>query len=150
LFDPLVAADVAASITLNALLTPARLARVSAQHAVDPGMPGVEEIIDGLWSAVRPQGSDALSRRIAYRALAVMAEVAEDKETTPEVAAIADQKLQDIGGQLAGGDAWSASLSRRLLDPRLRAKLAKNLPRTVHIPPADPIGAGEGDWMDMP
>ncbi|HTT83237.1 MAG TPA: zinc-dependent metalloprotease [Rhizomicrobium sp.] len=149
LFDPLVAADVAASITLNTLLAPARLARVEAQHAVDTNMLGVEEILDGLWTAVRPQNGDALSHRIAYRALAVMASVALDKKTTPEVAAALDQKLTEIGNQLAGGDAWSGSLSRILLDPRRRAKLAQDLPRSVPIPPGDPIGAGESDWMDL-
>ena len=149
LFDPLVAADAAAEITLNSLLSPARLARVSAQHAVDANMPGVDEVLDKLWSAVRP-GGDALSRRIAYRAIATMAATAQDKTTTPEVAALVDQKLHDIGGQLSGSDAWGASLSRKLLDPRERAKLAKDLSRNAPIPPADPIGGGEGDWMDFP
>jgi hypothetical protein len=150
LFDPLVAADAAAQITLNAMLSPARLARVSAQQAVDTNTLGVNEILDKLWSAVRPAGRDALSQRIAYRTIATMAATAQDKATTPEVAALVDQKLHDIGKQLSGGDAWAASLSRRLLDPRERAKLVKDLPRNVPIPPADPIGGGEGDWMDLP
>jgi hypothetical protein len=150
LFDPLVAADVAAEITLNSLLAPARLARVSAQHAVDPNMLGVAEILDSLWSAVRSQNRDALSQRVAYRTIVTLAAVAQDKSTTPEVAALIDQKLHDIGEQLAGGDAWGDSLSRKLLDPRERAKLADDLPRSVPLPPADPIGAGEGDWMDLP
>jgi len=149
IFDPLVAADVATEITLNSLLSPARLARVSAQHATDANMLGVDEILDKLWSAAR-SGSDALSRRIAYRTVAMLAATAQDKTTTPEVAALLDGKLHDIGDQLSGGDAWSSSLSRHLLDPRERAKLAKDLPRSVPIPPADPIGGGEGDWMDLP
>jgi hypothetical protein len=149
LFDPLAAADVATEITLHSLLSPARLSRVSAQHAVNANMLSVDEILDKLWSAVRP-GSDALSRRIAYRTIAVMASVAQDKSTTPEVAALVDGKLHDIGNQLSGGGTWSGSLSRRLLDPRERAKLAKDLPRSAPIPPADPIGGGEGDWMDLP
>jgi hypothetical protein len=150
LFDPLVAADVAAEITLNALLAPARLARVSAQHTVDPNMLGVSAILDALWSATAPAQGDTLSQRIAYRAIVKMAAVAQDKETTPEVAALLDQKLHDIGERLSGGDAWAQSVSRKLLDPRERAKLAEDLPRNVPIPPADPIGGGEGDWMDLP
>jgi len=150
IFDPLVAADAAAEITLNALLAPARLDRVSAQHAIDADMPGVEEILDKLWAAVRPQAPDALSHRIAYRAIVTMAAVSQDKAATPEVAALIDQRVHDIGEQLSGGDAWSASLSRKLLDPRERAKLVHDLPLTVPVPPADPIGAGEGEWMDMP
>ena len=149
LFDPLVAADVAAEITLNSLLAPARLARVSAQHALDPNMPSVDEILDKLWSAVEPQRGDPLSQRIAYRSIVMMASAAQNPATTPEVAAILDQKLHDIGEQLSGGGAWSASLSRKLLDPRERAKLARDTPRAVPIPPADPIGGGEGEWMDL-
>ncbi|HWA31799.1 MAG TPA: zinc-dependent metalloprotease [Rhizomicrobium sp.] len=148
LFDPLVAADVSVEITLNSLLAPARLARVSAQHAVDPAMLSVSEILDKLWSATRPQDNDALAHRIAYRTVAMMAAAAQDKATTPEVAALLDQKLHDIGEQLSGGDAWSASLSRKLLTAR--AELAKDVPRSVPVPPADPIGGGEGDWMDLP
>jgi hypothetical protein len=33
---------------------------------------------------------------------------------------------------------------------RERAKLAGEMPRTVPVPPADPIGGGEGGWMDLP
>ncbi|MBS0277851.1 MAG: zinc-dependent metalloprotease [Proteobacteria bacterium] len=148
LFDPLVAADAAEEITLHSLLAPARLARVSAQHAVDPNMLSVREILDRLWSTVRPQSEDALSHRIAYRSIAMMAATAQDKATTPEVAAAIDSKLDDIASQLSG--AWGDSLARKLRDPHQRATLAKDLPRTVPIPPADPIGGGEGDWMDMP
>jgi len=148
IFDPLVAADAAAEITLNSLLAPARLARVSAQHAVDPNMLGVHEILDRLWSAVRPQNDDALSHRIAYRTIATMAAAAQNKATTPEVAAALDSKLDDIAGQLSGS--WGESLAKKLRDPHQRAALAKDLPRSVPIPPADPIGGGEGDWMDLP
>jgi hypothetical protein len=113
-------------------------------------MLGTGEILDRLWDATRPQSGDALNERIAYRTIVMMAATAQDKAATPEVAALLDQKLHDIGEQLSGGDAWAASLSRRLLDPRERAKLAKDLPRSTSIPPADPIGGGEGDWMDLP
>jgi hypothetical protein len=156
LFDPLVAADAAAEITLSSLLAPARLARVTAQHAVDPDMLGVDELFDKLIAATLPEHTDTLSRRIAYRTLAMLAGVAENKATTPEVAAAADAKLHDVATQLAArrGDAaeqaWASSLSRRLLDPRERARLAADLPRAVPLPPADPIGGGEGGWMDLP
>jgi hypothetical protein len=79
----------------------------------------------------------------------------QDKATTPEVAALIDQKLQSLGASLAKRDgdaaerAWGASLSRKLLDPRQRAELIKDMPRSVTIPPADPIGGGEGGWMDL-
>ena len=156
LFDPLIAADAAAEITLSSLLAPARLYRVAAQHAVDDDGLGVEEILDKLVATTLPDRTDALSRRIAYRTVVMLAATAQDRATSPDVAAQIDQKLHDIGERLANrsGDAadraWSASLSRKLLDPRQRAKLAGEMPRTVPIPPADPIGGGEGGWMDVP
>ncbi|WP_284054936.1 zinc-dependent metalloprotease [Stakelama marina] len=151
LFDPLVAADAATEITLKSLLAPARLARVSAQHMVDGQIPGVEEILDRLTSATLGHANDALSQRIAYRTIVTLAGTERDKATAPGVAALIDQKLVDIGTMLAKrrGDAWAASLSRKLLDPGERAKLADDMPRSVPIPPADPIGGGEGGWMDL-
>ncbi|MCT2398775.1 zinc-dependent metalloprotease [Novosphingobium mangrovi (ex Huang et al. 2023)] len=155
LFDPLVAADAAVEITLKSLLAPARLQRVAAQHALDADIPGVSEIVDRLVMAVLPARTDTLERRIAYRTIVVLAATAQASETTPEIAALIDQKLHDLGASLARrkGDAaeraWAASLSRKLLDPRERATLVKELPRSVPVPPADPIGGGEGGWMDL-
>ena len=69
------------------------------------------------------------------------------------MAAALEQKLTDVGEALAkrkvsGAErAWALSLSRRLLDAEQREKLAGTLPRTVTVPPGDPIG--EGDWMDL-
>ena len=154
-FDPLIAADVAAEITLDTLLAPPRLARVAAQHAVDPQALGVADLIDALLARAIPARTDALTRRIAYRTIARLAQVGADRSTTPEVAAVIDARLEALGTAFARrkGDAadcdWAGSLSRRLLDPRQRAALAADLPRVVPIPPADPIG-GEGEWMDLP
>jgi len=155
IFDPLVAADAAAEITLDALLSPARLARVAAQHGTDPQALGIEELLDAVIAHNLPARTDALSRRIAERTIVKLAQVAANKATTPEVAALIDARLQRLGTALArrGGDTadrdWADSLSRRLLDPRQRGTMASDLPRVAPIPPADPIGGGEGEWMDL-
>ena len=150
-FDPLVAADVGAQVTLGTLLAPARLARLSIQHAVDPQALGVQELLDRLTAAAVSDRSDAVSRRIAYRAIIDMAQAARRPGTTPEVAALLDQKVHDIAASLGrkGGDAWSASLSRQLGDPGQRERLLADRPRPVDVPPGDPIG-GESGWMDLP
>lgn len=152
-FDPLVAADAAAQLTVQTLLAPRRLARMVAQQQADPAMPGVGEMLDRLTGTVLASTTDDLGRRIAYRTLATMAQVARRGDTTPEVAAAIDQSLTDIGTSLAkrkgsaAERAWALSLSRRLLNAAEREKLAASLPRMVNVPPGDPIG--EDDWMDL-
>jgi len=153
-FDPLVAADTAAQLTVQTLLAPRRLARLVVQSQSDAAALGVGELLDRLAATVLASTGDDLGRRIAYRTLATMAQVARRPDTTPEVAAALDQKLTDAGAQLArrkasGAErAWALSLSRRLLDPVQREQLAASLPRMVAVPPGDPIG--EDDWMDLP
>ena len=153
-FDPLVAADAAAQLTVQTLLAPRRLARLVVQQQGDASALGVGELLDRLSGAVLASTEDDLGRRIAYRTLATMAQVARRPDASPEVAAALEQKLIDVADTLArrkarGAErAWALSLSRRLLDPEQREQLAAALPRTVSVPPGDPIG--EGDWMDLP
>lgn len=154
-FDPQVAADSAAELTLNTLLAPPRLARLDAQHAADPGALGVDELLDRLLAATLPERTDALTRRIAYRTLITVAQVAHNPKTTPGVAAMLDQRVHETALALgrrqgsAADRAWGASLSRQLLDPQQLDQLLAKRPRTVDVPPGAPIG-GEGDWMTMP
>jgi hypothetical protein len=154
-FDPLVAADVGAEIPLNALLAPTRLARLEVQHAADPRALGVSEMLDRLLAATLPERTDTLGRRIAYRTIVTMAQVARRPGTTPEVAAILDSRVHDVAEALgrrkgdAADTAWASSLSRQLLDPQERERLLADRPRAVEVPPGDPIG-GESDWMDLP
>ena len=154
-FDPLVAADSAAELTLDALLAPSRLARLDAQHAADPKTPGVTELLDRLLATTLPNDTDALTRRIAYRTLVTLAQVAHDPATTPGVAALLDERVHEAALALAkrhgsaADRAWSASLSRQLLDPRQLDQLLSAHGRRVEVPPGAPIG-GESDWMTMP
>lgn len=152
-FDPLVAADAAAQLTVQTLLAPRRLTRLVVQSQSDPTALGIGEVLDRLVATALASTEDDLGRRIAYRTLATMAQVARRPDASPEVAAALDQKLADVGAALAkrktaGAErAWALSLSRRLLDPVQRDQLAASLPRMVSVPPGDPIG--EDDWMDL-
>jgi hypothetical protein len=151
-FDPLVAADAAAQLTVQTLLAPRRLARLVVQQQGDGSALGLDEVLDRLTGSVLASTGDDLGRRIAYRTLATMAQVARRPDASPEVAAALDHRLQTIGEALSkrrasGAErAWALSLSRRLLDPQQREELGASLPRAVSVPPGDPIG--EDDWMD--
>ena len=50
-FDPLSPATIAADVTIGFTLQLDRAARMVAQHAVDPSLPGLEEVIDRLTKA---------------------------------------------------------------------------------------------------
>jgi hypothetical protein len=68
LFDPLGAADAAAAVTLQSLLSPPRLQRMLLQHSRDPALPGVRDSIDALlaatWKAApNPNAHAALVQR---------------------------------------------------------------------------------------
>ena len=151
-FDPLVAADTAAQLTVQTLIAPRRLERLVVQSQADPSAPGVGEVIERLSDTVLAATQDDLGRRIATRTFATMAQIARRADTTPEVAAALDQKLADVAALLAkrktsGAErAWALSLARWLADPDQRGELAASLPRAVNVPPGDPIG--EDDWMN--
>ena len=151
-FDPLVAADVAVELTVNALLAPKRLQRLAIQHAADPAALGAQDVLDRLVAATVPEHGQALSQRIAYRTIVTMAQVARRPETDPGTAALLDAAVYRVAEALARRTgapderAWAQTLSRKLLDPAARERLLAERPRTVEIPPGDPIG-GEADWM---
>ena len=61
-FDPINPGAIAADVTIGFVLQPDRAARMVAQHAVDPTLPGLEEVIDRL-----TQGDLRRADRLALR-----------------------------------------------------------------------------------
>ncbi|WP_315762566.1 zinc-dependent metalloprotease [Sphingomonas sp. Y38-1Y] len=151
-FDPLVAADVAAQLPLDALLAPARAARLVEQHRRDAALPGLETVLDRLETRVLARTADPVARRIAWRAAMTMAATARDPAASPEVAAAVGDRLTRLGTQFraAGGTgeeaAWRRHLGTILGDPeRLKAELDKRQAKPT-IPPGMPI---ESDWFGL-
>lgn len=152
-FDPLVAADAAAQITLDTLLASARLTRLHEQHRRDPANLGVDEVVSRLLSAADQGRTSELGRRIAYRTVISLARAAHDPDTSSDVAAALQDRLRTVALDLvkaagAGAEAaWARSLSRTLGDQELLEKEFAKAPRAPVVPPGMPIGA-ETDWMD--
>jgi hypothetical protein len=160
-FDPLAAADAAASVTLDPLLAPARLNRVADQKRRDPAALGAAELVDRLIAATFTPAADEaprlgdVRRRVATRTALALAATQRDPALSPGVAAELDQRLHDLADKLAsapGRDpsdrAWAKSLGRLLADREaLDAELARQPKRKPSIPPGMPIGADEDDWM---
>ena len=149
-FDPLVAADVAAQITLDSLLAPARLTRVHEQHRRDPALPGLDVVLDRLTAATFDSRRNAVGRRVAWRTAITMAETARAKPTPPEIAAALNDRLRRIAvglGKGIGEDAtWGRHLATLLGDEDLlAAELAKRSAAPA-IPPGMPIG-GDTGWF---
>lgn len=156
-FDPLVAADVAAQAVLESLLAPTRLTRLNEQNRRDTGLPGAGAVVDRLIAGPIEAARDAVGRRVAYRAIVTLARTTRDPATSPDVAALIEDRLERLAGRLAKasgaaeGAAWSRSMARLLWDAeRLERDVAKLL-RAPDVPPGMPIGGASTDgglWAD--
>lgn len=146
-FDPLVAADVAAQVTLESLLAPARLARIHIQHGNDPAQLGLVELLDRLQSGVIDRRGSAVERRVAHRTILSIAKARQSADTSIDVAAILDGRLRYLADQFAkakgdGEDAgWQRSMAALLRDDmRLAKEIGKASRPEPAIPPGMPIG----------
>ena len=152
-FDPLVAAQVGAQMTLDSLLAPARLTRLHIQHGYDAAQPGVATLLDKLSPVIAAHG-DAVSRRIAQTALLAIASARRDPDTPADVAALLDGYLKDTAKGFARARSgsedglWQVSMAALLGDPeRLETEIGKLSRPRPPIPAGMPIG-GETGWFD--
>ena len=160
MFDAVTPAVVAADHVVATLLTPDRAARLVEQKALQPTLPGLEDVIDALFTA-----SFGASARTPYEAevkRAVERVVVDElidlagSAPMPQVRAIATLKLQRRGATLAqaaaagsvANQAHSALLAAditRFLE-RPATSVAVRMPATA-APPGAPIGEPAMDWL---
>jgi hypothetical protein len=161
-FDPLSPATVASDVTIGFVLQLDRSARLVAQHALDPSLPGLEEVIDRLTKAVfdAPVASpyEAEVRRAEERVLVDRIMWLASGAANGQVRAVASWKLTKLMSRLKGEAATAdaeaaqhallASDIKRFLERP--AEPAKPQP-APDAPPGAPIG-GEGgmDWLAPP
>jgi len=108
-FDPLAAAETAASLTVGLLLNPARASRLVEYHARNPKNPGVGDVIDALvnatWKSIRRAGLSAYLaevQRVADRAaLAGILGLAANDQASPQARAVAHLKVEGLKKWLA-------------------------------------------------
>ncbi|MBI1197612.1 MAG: DUF5117 domain-containing protein [Phenylobacterium sp.] len=152
-FDSLAAADVAAGMVLDALLSPPRLDRLVDQHRRDPGEPGVGEVTDRLIAqAFAPaQGRlAAIARRVQTRTALELAAASRDKDVAPEARAVIAQRLADLAASLKakpGADpderAHRLQLAALLTDKDELTRVLAEPKRRPEPPPGMPIGSDE-------
>jgi uncharacterized protein DUF4953/uncharacterized protein DUF5117 len=162
-FDPLSPPAVAADVTIGFALQLDRAARLVAQHAVNPQMPGLEDVIDRLTAATfdapAASGYEAAVRRVEERVLVDRVMWLATASPSGEVRAIASMKLSKLAGRLKAavvkneGDAaqnalLAADIKRfleRPIDP------ARPIPHPApDAPPGAPIGDSGTDWLAPP
>ena len=162
-FDPLSPATVAADVTIGFTLQLDRAARMVAQHAVHPQLPGLEDVIDRLTAATfdapSATGYEAAVRRAEERVLVDRVMWLATASPSNEVRAIASMKLARLAArlktQVAKTDADTAS--RTLLAADIKrflerpADLAHPVPHPApDAPPGAPIGDRGNDWLAPP
>jgi hypothetical protein len=161
-FDPLSPATIAADVTVGFLLQLDRAARMVAQHAVNPAMPGLEDVIDRLTAATfdapTATGYEAAIRRAEERVLVDRVMWLATASPNGEVRAIASMKLSKLAARMKTGVAKTEAdtAQRTLLAADIKrflerpAEAARMLPPAPDAPPGAPIGDMPQDWLASP
>lgn len=153
-FDLAGAADIAAGLTLSAILEPSRAGRVAAYEQRVPGALSLRAILDEIGTAVFTLETDArlapLARVVQARFVSELMALARAEDATAEVSSVADAKLaalRDGFGRKRKGQsetdrahlaALSVRITRHLAGEEVR--LAKPQP-ALPAPPGPPIGS---------
>jgi hypothetical protein len=160
-FDPISPAMIAADVTIGFVLQLDRAARLVAQHAVNPALPGLEDVIDRLTAATfdAPAATpyEAAVRRAEERVLVDRVMWLATAAPNGEARAIAALKLSKLAARLRTGVAKTeadaaqraliaADIKRFLERP---AEVARTIP-APDAPPGAPIGDMPLDWLAPP
>jgi hypothetical protein len=161
-FDPISPAAIAADVTIGFLLQPDRAARMVAQHAIDPSLPGLGEVIDMLTKGTFGATGTATTpyeqeiRRASSRALVERLEWLAGGAPMPQVRAMASAalaKLQNpamstpITPEDEAFNRLTAADIKRFLE---RPMEPMRTPTTYDAPPGAPIGEAPLDWLAPP
>ena len=154
-FDPLVAAAVAAQITLDALLAPERLARLADQHRRDARVPGPALVAGRLLTLAGERSPDArlaaVRRAVGTRIVLTLAKAAAAPASGTDASSAIAQALADWArAQSARNFAdpadrgWALATARLLADREALAEVLRDEKSDVTIPPGMPIGSDHG------
>jgi hypothetical protein len=160
-FDPLAPATVAADVTIGFVLQPDRAARMVAQHAVDPTLPGLGDVIDRLtkatFDAVTADAYEAAVRRVTSRVLVDRLTWLATVAPNSQVRGIASLKLRRLQTRATApttndldashNTLIAADIKRFLERP---AETARLMP-PPNAPPGAPIGGDiPQNWLARP
>ena len=156
-FDVISPAAVAAYHTISNILDDQRAARIVEQHAVDPSLPGLDEVINEVLTATF--GATPASPYEAEVARAVQRVVVDElmglaaSAEMPQVRAMATLKLSRKFNELAkltpsdDGEAAHVALVGRDIKRFLDNPEGYKRPAPPVVPPGAPIGDAPFDWI---
>ena len=160
-FDAIAPAVVAADMVYAGIFNAERAARIVEQNALDPSLPGLEEIVDQSLAAVfdAPTANpyeEEIRRAVQRVAIDRLMDLA-DNARMPQVRAIASHRLeQSVAARFASAQNGDASASdtphfalltrdvRRFLE---RPAAPYSAPAVPTAPPGAPIGEPAMDWL---
>src|SRR5262245_25276823 len=162
-FDPLAPATIAADVTIGFVLQLDRAARMVGQHAVNPQLPGLEDVIDRLTTATfdAPTSTpyEAAIRRAEERVLVDRMMWLASVSPNSQVRAIASLKLAKLAARLRAAPAKNEA------DTAQQTLIAADIKRFIErpgdparpiplpapdAPPGAPIGDMPLDWLAPP
>jgi hypothetical protein len=160
-FDPLSPGTIASDVTIGFLLQLDRAARMVAQHAVDPSLPSLEEVLDRLtratFDAVTATPYEAEVRRAEERVLVNRVMWLATASTNGQVRAVASLRLQRLSARLRAevGKADADLAQHTLLAADIKRFLERpagpaGIITAAPAPPGAPIGDTGQDWLGLP
>ena len=158
-FEPIGAAESAATLTLDVLLEPSRAARMIASSARNATLPGFDELVDDLlratWYSTRQAGIDGeIERAVNNLALERLMMLAVNEDADGQARAIALDAINRLDAWLgpratAENDAaWRAHYGFgrfRIEQMRINPSSIEQI-QPVTVPPGEPIGSSD-DWF---
>lgn len=157
-FDPMVAADVGATLVLKNLFAPDRLNRLADQHRRDPHMPGVDQLLTALIASAFAPATDprraAIAREVQADLVISLATAAREPRLSASSAASLQACLNALRHRFTRpvrADALEHAHRQRLAallgDRHELDRALKSRAKLPSIPPGMPIGGGETDWF---
>jgi hypothetical protein len=156
-FDAIAPAIVASRHTVTTMLTPQRAARLVQQHALEPALPGLGEVLDslggGAFAAAARTPYEAEVRRAVQRVIVDQLLALAGSAPMPQVRAVVTDRLTrrlaalrrpGATGDEAAHRALLASDIARFLE---RQDAAVERPTLPEPPPGAPIGQPALDWL---
>jgi hypothetical protein len=159
-FDAVAPASAAADMVLALLLHPERAARLVQQQALEPALPGLDDVLErtatALFAPTFTEGYEAEINRAVERVFVDRAMTLSARAPMAQVRALTTQALLDLRHQLEEGETAEDEANRAhylLLRQDIDRFMARphetlQVPEAPAPPPGSPIGDPGMNWAD--